>query len=64
MKELFLIILIIALFSFGYFIMKQIDEFLTENQSQITDNHDSKTQGSKTYLPVLKWILHIGGHES
>ena len=46
MKELFLIILIIALFSFGYFIKKQIDEFLTENQSQITDNHDSKTQGS------------------
>ena len=45
MKELFLIILIIALFSFGYFIMKQIDEFLTENQSQITDKHESETLG-------------------
>lgn len=40
MKEVLLVIILVALFGFGYFLMKKLDYFLAENRKAIEREHE------------------------
>lgn len=50
MKGLILVITILAMFVFGYFVMKKVDELIEENQRLIVlESRDNNCQISKTF---------------